>query len=190
MDRVIRLWDIEPSGNDAARVLRGHTDVILSIAYSPDGRLLLSSGFDQQVMVWDTDDGHLLYAFPDRVTRTISLAYHPGGQPVIGENLRMTEIAGAILDCQLAKLSQILDRIERNTGVIRRELEQVDGLHLRPAAPERDPHALGVVFYMPSAEKADIITRALQAEGVSASKIYGGQPVYTARQIPQSVDHC
>jgi 8-amino-3,8-dideoxy-alpha-D-manno-octulosonate transaminase len=106
-----------------------------------------------------------------------------GGQPVIGENLRMTEIAGAILGCQLAKLQEILDRIERNTSVIRGALEQIDGLQLRPAAPERDRHALGVVFYMPSADKADIIARALQAEGVPASKIYGGQPVYAAKQI-------
>jgi 8-amino-3,8-dideoxy-alpha-D-manno-octulosonate transaminase len=106
-----------------------------------------------------------------------------GGQPVIGENLRMTEIAGAILGCQLAKLPEILDRIERNTGVIRHELEQIDGLQLRPVAPERDRHALGVVFYMPSADKADTMARALQAEGVPASKIYGGQPVYAARQI-------
>jgi WD40 repeat protein len=80
MDRVIRLWDIARNGNDAARMLTGHTDVILSIAYSPDGRLLLSGGFDQQVLVWDTDDGRLLYTFPDRVTKTISIALHPGGE--------------------------------------------------------------------------------------------------------------
>jgi WD40 repeat protein len=80
MDRVIQLWDIGRNGNGTARVLTGHTDVILSIAYSPDGRLLLSGGFDQQVLVWDTDGGHLLYAFPDRVTKTISLAFHPGGE--------------------------------------------------------------------------------------------------------------
>jgi WD40 repeat protein len=80
MDRVIRLWDIGRNGNDAARVLRGHTDVILSIAYSPDGRRLLSGGFDQQVLMWSTDDGRLLYAFPDRVTKTILIAFHPGGE--------------------------------------------------------------------------------------------------------------
>jgi WD40 repeat protein len=30
--------------------------------------------------VWDTDDGRLLYAFPDRVTKTISIAFHPAGE--------------------------------------------------------------------------------------------------------------
>ena len=106
-----------------------------------------------------------------------------GGQPVIGENLRMTEIAGAILGCQLAKLPVILNRIERNTGIVRRALEAIDGLRLRPATPERDRHALGVVFYLSTAEQADTFARALQAEGVPAGKIYGGQPVYAARQI-------
>jgi WD40 repeat protein/DNA-binding SARP family transcriptional activator len=80
MDRVIQLWDIGRNGNGTARVLTGHTDVILSIAYSPDGRLLLSGGFDQQVLVWDTDDGRLLYAIPDRVTITMWLAFHPCGE--------------------------------------------------------------------------------------------------------------
>ena len=42
-----------------------------------------------------------------------------GGQPVIGENLRMSEIAGAILGCQVAKLPGILDRIEANTAAVR-----------------------------------------------------------------------
>ena len=106
-----------------------------------------------------------------------------GGQPVIGENLRLNEIAGAILGCQLKKLTEILNRIERNTGIIHQAVAEIDGLTLRPADPQRDRHALGVVFYLPTAEKADRIATALRAEGVPAGKVYGGRPVYAARQI-------
>ena len=69
-----------------------------------------------------------------------------GGDPIIGENLRMSEIAGAILGCQLEKLPEILNRIERNTAIIQQELAQIDGLTLRPTMPERDRHALNVVL--------------------------------------------
>ena len=106
-----------------------------------------------------------------------------GGQPVIGENLRMNEIAGAILGCQLAKLNEILDRIERNTTIVRAGVEAIPGLHVRPRNPDRDRHALGVLFYLPTAEQADAVAAALRAEGVPAGKVYGGQPVYAAPQI-------
>ena len=106
-----------------------------------------------------------------------------GGQPVIGDNLRMNEIAGAILGCQMAKLNEIMSRIERNTGIVRDAVGGIPNVELAPAAPERDRHALGVLFYLPSAEEADQVVEALRAEGVPAGKVYGGKPVYAAPQI-------
>ncbi len=106
-----------------------------------------------------------------------------GGQPVIGENLRLNEIAGAILDCQLQKLNEIMQRIERNTGIIREALQAIPGLQLAPYSPDRNRHSLGVLTYFPNGEQADKFVKALQAEGVPAGKVYGGKPVYAAPQI-------
>ena len=58
-----------------------------------------------------------------------------GGQPVIGENLRMSEIAGAILGCQVAKLPGILDRIEANTAAVRDAVSRSGGVTPAPADP-------------------------------------------------------
>lgn len=116
-----------------------------------------------------------------------------GGQPVIGENLRMAEIPGAILGAQVAKLAPLMERIERNTGTIREAAAQIKGLGVVETAPERDRHALGVLCYMPTPDRADKIAQALQAEGVPAGKVYGGQPVYAAQQILKQlmiVDGC
>jgi 8-amino-3,8-dideoxy-alpha-D-manno-octulosonate transaminase len=106
-----------------------------------------------------------------------------GGQPLIGENLRMNEIAGAILDCQLQKLSEIMNRIERNTGIIRNALQEIKSLQFAPYSPERNRHSLGVLTYFPTGEQADKFAQALRAEGVPAGKVYGGKPVYAAPQI-------
>ncbi|MBX3010259.1 MAG: DegT/DnrJ/EryC1/StrS family aminotransferase [Caldilineaceae bacterium] len=106
-----------------------------------------------------------------------------GGQPVIGENLRMSEIAGAILGCQLKKLDEILNRIERNREIVRSAVADLSGLQLSPSAPERDRHGLSVLFYLPTPEQADTVASALRAEGVPAGKVYGGKPVYAAPQI-------
>jgi 8-amino-3,8-dideoxy-alpha-D-manno-octulosonate transaminase len=106
-----------------------------------------------------------------------------GGQPVIGENLRMAEIPGAILGAQLAKLPPLMELIERNTGAIRDAAAAIPGLHVPPADPKRDRHSLGVLCYLPDAEQAGQLAEALHAEGVPAGKVYGGVPVYAARQI-------
>ncbi|KAF3121134.1 hypothetical protein TWF569_002811 [Orbilia oligospora] len=61
-DMTIRLWDIDaiigrrtPATEKPIRVLRGHTSDVLSIAYSPDGKLLASGSASQDdaVILWD-----------------------------------------------------------------------------------------------------------------------------------------
>ena len=105
-----------------------------------------------------------------------------GGEPFLGENLRMTEIAGAILGCQLARLDNILDRVEHARTIVLAGLRDLP-LELGRSDPERDRHALGVGFHMPSPEQASSVVTALQAEGVPAGLVYGGKPVYANRQV-------
>jgi len=49
------IWDAA-TGN-LAQTLKGHSDGVLAVAFSPDGRLLVSGGMDGTARVWETASG-------------------------------------------------------------------------------------------------------------------------------------
>ena len=49
-DNTIKLWNLK---NGTVRTLKGHTDVINSIAFSPNGRLLASVSHDRTIKLWN-----------------------------------------------------------------------------------------------------------------------------------------
>ena len=50
-DSIIRIWDVQ-TGNLVER-LRGHGDWVRSVAFTPDGRGLISGSADKKVKRWD-----------------------------------------------------------------------------------------------------------------------------------------
>ena len=49
-DGTIKLWDLR---NDTVTTLRGHTDTVNSLAFSPNGELLASGGNDHRFKLWN-----------------------------------------------------------------------------------------------------------------------------------------
>ena len=47
---IIKLWNLR---NNTARTLRGHTDIVNSVAFSPDGELLASVSDDRTIRFWN-----------------------------------------------------------------------------------------------------------------------------------------
>ena len=60
----IRLWDLE--AGQCSTVLEGHEAGVTCLALSQDGRILVSSGFDQTWKVWDVSNGNMVFARPGR----------------------------------------------------------------------------------------------------------------------------
>src|SRR5262249_44655358 len=67
-DGSITITDLATS---RTRTLSGrHNAPVLGVAFSPDGRTLVSTGDDKQVLVWDTTSGQLLETLEGHAGRT------------------------------------------------------------------------------------------------------------------------
>jgi len=74
-DHVIRFWDVRTGQETAA--LRGHTSLILSLAFSPDGTLLASGSMDHSVRLWDVASGREIACFKDHAKEVHAVAFSP-----------------------------------------------------------------------------------------------------------------
>ena len=102
--------------------------------------------------------------------------------PFVGENLRMTEIAGAIAEVQLGKLPALLASMRANAARIQASVEHCDGITFR-RDPGGDGSGSSVGIFLPTADLATRFIQAMRAEGVPVGQLYGGQPVYLTPSI-------
>jgi WD40 repeat protein len=69
------------SQGQPVRTLTGHTDWVLSVAFSPDGRLLASGSGDETIKLWEVASGSLVRT-PSQATPGMSesVAFSPDGR--------------------------------------------------------------------------------------------------------------
>ncbi|KIJ91548.1 hypothetical protein K443DRAFT_47094, partial [Laccaria amethystina LaAM-08-1] len=61
-------------------VLKGHTDLVTSVAFSPDGKQIVSGSNDKSVRVWDASTGDELNVLKGRTGLVRSFAFSPDGK--------------------------------------------------------------------------------------------------------------
>lgn len=102
-----------------------------------------------------------------------------GGTPFIGENLRMSELAGALGGVQVTKLDGIIATMKRAKQEIIEGIGDIDGIAFRRVPDGAEDIGTSVIFYTPTAGMARAFTDALNAENIDSSRMYGGT-VYDA----------
>ena len=88
---TVTVWDISTSdgasalnagavSGEALFTLRGHTDFVLKVIFSPDGTRLATTSFDGTARIWDAQTGEELLVLEGHTDLLISAAFSPDGE--------------------------------------------------------------------------------------------------------------
>jgi len=103
--------------------------------------------------------------------------------PFVGEVYRMGELAGAVALAQLRKLDRILATARHNKRFLVERIAGLRGFRLRAVPDPEGDAGLRVGLILDDPARTAPFIRAMRAEGVPVSQVYGGLPVYAAEQI-------
>ena len=96
-DQTIQVWDAQ-TGGQVGNPLQGHTLSVNSVAFSPDGRHIVSGSRDQTIRVWDAQTGGLAVGNPlqGHTLSVNSVAFSPDGRHIVsGSSDQTIQVRGA-----------------------------------------------------------------------------------------------
>jgi WD40 repeat protein/serine/threonine protein kinase len=85
---AIKIWDAA-TGKELY-TLRGHTSLVLAVAFSPDGRHLASASSDLTVRLWDAKSGRMIRTLTGHAGRVCGVAFSPDSRRLASASLDRT----------------------------------------------------------------------------------------------------
>jgi WD40 repeat protein len=61
--------------------LKGHAEDVMSVAFSPDGKILASGSMDDSINLWDVASGKNTATLKGHANDVYSVAFSPDGKP-------------------------------------------------------------------------------------------------------------
>ncbi|MGA7702932.1 MAG: SUMF1/EgtB/PvdO family nonheme iron enzyme, partial [Thermoguttaceae bacterium] len=80
---VFTIWVTGPPIGRQIRTFQGHTEYITSVAFSPDGRHVLTGSHDHTAILWDAASGQKLHVFTGHSEHVCSVAFSPDGRQIL-----------------------------------------------------------------------------------------------------------
>jgi serine/threonine protein kinase len=118
-----------PSLKERQRLI-GHTDVVWSAAFSPDGKLIVSGGKDRQMLLWDVASGVRVRAYPKHTQEIRAVAFAPDGQ-------RLISASGISLRLWDGVSGQELQRLSGHAGAVKCAAFALDGRRLASGSVDK-----------------------------------------------------
>jgi WD40 repeat protein/serine/threonine protein kinase len=142
MDETVTVWDLSPgpsptSGGERGGVhepitLHGHSESVLSVAFSPDGKWLASASHDGTIKLWDSMSGQLIRTFLGHSRAVNCVVFSPEG------NRLASASADATVRIWGATSGQQMQRLEGHTFDVNCVVFSPDGKRLASAAASVD----------------------------------------------------
>jgi WD40 repeat protein len=120
--------------------LRGHSNWVNGVAYSPDGHRLASASVDKTIKVWDTDTGKELLTLTSPGFQARAIAYSPNGRLLAAAGTRFGEAKkppSRMLKVWDANTSQELLTVTGDTGAYECVAFSPDGQRLATGSWDR-----------------------------------------------------
>jgi 8-amino-3,8-dideoxy-alpha-D-manno-octulosonate transaminase len=102
----------------------------------------------------------------------------------VGQNYRMSEITGAVLNGQWKKLDSIVSAMQTRCRELRSRLSaELPNIRFRRIGDTGGDIGSNLGIILPTASAAQDFSKALSAENIGTYMLYGGRPVYMVPQI-------
>ena len=88
VDKTTQIQDA--SSGERVKTLEGHTDYVLSVCYSPNGKYIASGGVDENIRIWDASSGECVKTFEGHTDRVLSVCYSPDGYYIASGSMDRT----------------------------------------------------------------------------------------------------
>jgi WD40 repeat protein len=80
-DRTVKIWDAS-AGNELLTLV-GHTDQVLNVAFSADGKQVVGPSTDRTTLIWDSETGNQLYKLAGHTNGVQDASFSPDGKHIV-----------------------------------------------------------------------------------------------------------